>query len=231
MTDRLQRQWLIWYIALAIFAMFFAAGHIAGAKRAAVLTLQPHVETQLTVFSLLGHDIYFDLDFDRSAAKGDDDSLRSRELGGLRRSSSGAPLLMPGQPVVIEAVINDGLPLRLSATSANRFDRFVVSRSLRADGIVYASLASPAERDGVSALRARPGINRVSLRVLQVGGSLRGEVVELAAQPPLRAGATQPGYDGFVLVYWLLPVAMIGFIGSGILLVRRGAAQRQRNGS
>jgi len=224
MTDRLQRYWTLWTASLAIFMAFLVAGQMASTRRVTVLTLRPNIETQLTVFSPLRHDIYFDLGFSRGAAKGDDDSLRSRELGGSRRSDSGAEIILPGQPIVIEASLDGGPPLRLRATPANRSDRFIIGRSLRADGIKAASFP-PDERDGISALRAHPGINRVTFRVLQVGRPLRGEDVELIAEPPMRAKGPQPGYGVFIMVFWLLPVAMLAFIITAMLLLMHGAKQ------
>ena len=230
MTDRLQRYWTIWTAALAIFLAFLVAGQMASTRRVTVLTLQPDVETQLTVFSPLGHDIYFDLDFSRGAAKGGDDSLRSRELGGSRRNGSGAEIILPGQPIVIEASLENGPSVRLRATPANRSDRFTIGRSLRADGIRAAAFP-PDERDGISALRAQPGVNRVTFRVLQVGRSLQGEDVELIAQPPMRANGPQPGYGVFMAVFWLLPVAMLAFIITGMLLLMHGAKQEGVRGT
>lgn len=230
MTDRLQRHWTIWTVAMAIFLAFLVAGQVASTRRGTVLTLQPDVETQLSVFSLLGHEIYFDLGFSRGAAKGNDDSLRSLELGGSRRNSIGAEIILPGQPVVIEASLDGGAPVRLRATPANRADRFTIGRSLRADGIRAAAFP-PDERDGISALRAHPGVNRITFRVLQVGKSLQGEDVELIAHPPMSAGAPQPGYGFFLLVFWLLPVAMVAFIISGMVLMIRGANQARYRGT
>lgn len=222
MTDRLQRHWMIWIILLAIFLTFLVAGQTASTRRVTALTLQPNVQAQLTVFSPLGHDIYFDLDFARGAAKGNDDSLRSLELGGSRRNGSGAEMALPGQPILVEASLDGEPPLRLRATPANRADRFTIGRSLRADGIKGVSFP-PDERDGISALRARPGVNHVSLRVLQVGNSLRGEVVELVAQPPMQANALQPGYRIFIMAFWLMPVAMLAFVITFLLLLIRSA--------
>lgn len=222
MTDKLRRQWKIWHISLAIYMLLLGAAHVASATRITALTLHPHVETQLNVFSVLGHDIYMDLEFRRSVAKGGDDSLRTRELGGIRRNSSGAEIVIPGEPVVIEAAVDDGPPVVFSATPANRASRFIVSRSLRADGMTPASF-SPDERDGISRLAAHPGLNRLTFRVLRVGNSLLGEEVELVAQPPMRAIGPQAGYGIFVIVFWLLPVAIIGFFVSGMLLFVREA--------
>lgn len=228
MTDTLRRQWLIWHVMLANYLLLLGAGHIAGLPRVTVLTLQPHVEAHLNVFSLLGHDIYFDLEFQRGAAKGNDDSLRTGELGGVRYNRAGAALMLPGQSVVIEAAIEGGESLLLTAMPANRANQFIIGRRLRADGIVPASLASN-ERDGASALRASPGMNHLTFRIVQVGGSLGGEDVELVALPPMRAAALQPGYGIFVGVFWLLPVAMIAFIGSGMLLLLLGTRRQGRD--
>jgi hypothetical protein len=230
MTDRLQRQWTIWCISLAIFLAFLVAGHMASTARVTVVTLQPDVTGQITLFSPLGHDVYFDLDFSRAAAKGNDDSLRSMELGGPRRNGSGAEIILPGEPVVIEASLDGAPPVRLRATPANRSNRFTIGRSLRADGIKAVSFPAE-ERDGISALKVRPGVNQVSFRVLQVGGSLRGEDVELVAQPPLRAGAQETGYGIFVMVFWLMPVAMMAFIITGMALLTRGAKQAGYRGT
>lgn len=222
MTDRLQRYWTIWTASLAIFLAFLVAGQMASTRRVTLLTLQPGVQMQMTVFSPLGHDIYFDLDFSRGAAKGSDDSLRSRELGGSHRNASDAETILPGQPILIEASLDGGPPLRLRATPANRSSRFIIGRSLRADGIKAASFP-PDERDGISALRAHPGVNYISFRVLQVGRSLQGEDVELIAQPPMRANGPQSGYGAFLMVFWLMPVAMMAFIITAMLLLVRGA--------
>lgn len=230
MTDRLQRYWTIWTAALAIFLAFLVAGQMASTRRVTVLTLQPGVQTEMTVFSPLGHDIYFDLDFSRGAAKGNDDSLRSLELGGSHRNGSGSEVMLPGQPIVIEASLDGGAPVRLRATPANRSDRFTIGRSLRADGIKAVAFP-PDERDGISALRAHPGVNRVTFRVMQVGRPLQGEDVELIAQPPMRATGPQPGYGGFVVVFWTMPIAMMGFILTAMLLMIRGAKQEGVRGT
>lgn len=226
MTDKLRRQWKIWHISLAVYMLLLGAAHVASSTRVTVLTLQPHVETHLNVVSVLGHDIYMDLEFRRSAAKSGDDSLRTRELGGIRRNSSGAEIIMPGEPVVIEAAVDDGPPIILSATPGNRANRFIVSRSLRADGVLSASF-SPDERDGISRLSAHPGLNHLTLRVVQVGSSLLGEDIELIAQPPMRAIGPQSGYGIFVIVFWLLPVAVIGFFISGMLLFVKDAEKNR----
>lgn len=225
MTDRPQRHWTIWTVSLAVFLALLVAGHMASTARTTVLALQPGVKAELIVFSPLGHDIYFDLSFARAAAKGSDDALRSQELGGPRHNGKDAVEILPGQPVVIEASLEDGSSVRLRATPANRFDRFTIGRSLRADGIAGLSFP-PNERDGISALRVHPGVNRVNLRVLQVGGTLHGEYVQLIAQPPMRAGGPQPGYGVFVAIFWLLPVALMAFIITGMALLVRATRSK-----
>jgi hypothetical protein len=228
MTDALRRQWQIWHITLAIYLLLLGAAYVASTPRVTVVTLQPHVEEHLNVFSPLGHDIYMELEFRRGAAKGNDDSFRTMELGGVRWTGGGNRLMLPGQPVVLEIGIDDELPVRFTAMPASRNTHFIVARSLQVDGILPASF-TPEERAGLSKLTAHPGLNHLAIRVVQVGDGLRGEDVELIAHAPMRVVRPQPGYGIFVVVFWLLPVAMMGFIVSGIWLLIRGARARRED--
>lgn len=221
MTGKLRRQWMIWHVTLAMFLLFLGAAHVASMSRIAALLLQPHIETHLNVVSLLGHDIYLDLEFRRSLARGGDDGLRTNDLGGTRRrpgsGGGNATVTFVGQPVLVEVAINDGPPLRLSATPANRSNRIIVARSLRVEGLAAASLSTD-DRDLASRLVARPGLNHLTIRVIDVGNALLGEEVDLVALPPLQASGPQPGYGIFVFAFLLLPVAVVGFILWGMIL-------------
>lgn len=217
MDNKLHRQWMFWQVAVAAFLLYLGAANVASLQRITVLTLQPHVEAQLNVFSMLGHDIYLDLDFSRSAAKGEDDSRRSNELGGVhRRPGSSSVVIVAGQPVVLDVSINGGDWKRLSAAPASRVGPYTVTRNLRSEaGVTQVSLG----RDETEKLVAHPGLNRLSIRVVDVGRTLQGEDVELVALAPMQASGPQPGYGFFLMAFWLIPFAMTVFIGWAVWLL------------
>jgi len=217
MDNKLHRQWMFWQAAVAAFLLYLGAANVASIQRITVVTLQPHVEAQLNVFSMLGHDIYLDLDFSRSAAKGEDDSRRSNELGGIhRRPGSSGVVIVAGQPVVLDVSINGGDYKRLSAAPASRVGPYTVTRNLRSEaGVTQASIG----RDEAEKFVAHPGLNRLAIRVVDVGRTLQGEDVELVALAPMQASGPQPGYGFFLMAFWLIPLAMTVFIGWAVWLL------------
>lgn len=220
MHDKLRRQWMYWQAALAAFMLYLGAANVASLQRVTVLTLQPHVEAQLNVFSLLGHDIYLDLEFGRLAAKGEDDGRRTHELGGIRgRPGMGGSIIFAGLPVVLDISINGAPYKRLSAAPANRMGAFTITRNLRTEAMVAQFRPASAGRDEGEKLVARPGLNRLSIRVVDVGTTLQGEDVELVALAPIQASGPQPGYGFFLLAFWLIPFVMAGFIGWAVWLL------------
>lgn len=218
MHDKLRRQWMFWQVAVAAFLLYLGAANVASLQRITVLTLQPHVEAELKVFSMLGHDIYLDLDFSRSAAKGEDDSRRSHELGGiLRRPGASGSVIFAGQPVVLDVSINGGAWKRLSAAPASRVGPYTITRNLRSEAGV--TQVSAGRDDDAEKFVAHPGLNRLEIRVVDVGRSLQGEDVELVALAPMQASGPQPGYGFFLMAFWLIPLAMMGFIGWAVWLL------------
>jgi len=220
MTDTLRRQWMYWQTALAVFLLYLGAANVASLQRVTVLTLQPHVEAQLNVFSMLGHDIYLDLDFGRSAAKGEDDGRRTNELGGVRGwPGPGGNVIFAGLPVVLDVSINDGAWKRLSAAPASRVGTYTITRNLRPEATVAQILPANAGREEAAKLVAHPGLNRIAVRVVDVGRTLQGEDVELVALPPMQASGPQPGYGFFLMAFWLIPLAMTLFVGWAVWLL------------
>lgn len=233
LLPRPRNPWFAWHVTLGLFLLLLGAAHIASMTRITALRLEPGAEAALNVVSLFGHDIFLDMEFRRALARGGDDAQRSRDLGGLRQrpdtNGNAALVLLPGLPVVVEASLDDGVPLRLAAMPASHASRQVIARALRAEGRQLAGAAFD-EPDEASKLAAHAGLNRLRFRVLAVGEALRGEEVELVALPPIHVRGIQAGYEYVPLVFWLLPFALVGFIlwGMGIFLLGQKDPKRTR---
>ncbi|CAB3743368.1 hypothetical protein [Paraburkholderia rhynchosiae] len=210
------RAWFAWFIVAAILGGYYSLWTIATEPGKVSVTLIPQKVVHMTVFSLWGHWMDFEMRFN-----GGFSDRREADLGkfAYRKSPTGELTFpSPGQPILTVVSVNGGPSVELEAMPAGARSSTETSRRLTLNHYVADGEWnwSPRKRDG---LWASPGKNEVSLTIIDVGHPLMGEEVTLVAQPPLSSKSGQSHY-GWLWFAWLLcPLGAITLGIAGLALI------------
>jgi len=219
------RAWFAWLIVVAILGGYYGLWTIATKPSNVTVVLVPQKVVHMTVFSLWGHWIGFEMRF-----QGGFSDPRVADLGkfAYRKNPTGELTFPnPGQPILTAVSVNGGPAAELEAMPASARSSTETSRRLTQNH--YAADGewtwSPRKRDG---LWASPGKNDISLTVVDVGQPLMGEEVTLVAQPPLSFRFGQSHYGWLWFAWFLCPLGAftLGIIGLVLLWKTFVAAKR-----
>lgn len=214
-TAPLKWAWLTWSVASVGLAIYCTMASIASTGVQAEVVLKPGRTAHLSVTSLYGHALSFELDFRRHTG-----DARDADLGSWNQKTKGLGTLRfdnPGARVAGTVSVNGGTPIPLEAMPANGFGDDVVFREFSENLPV-----APGEwrwPPGLRKAHATPGHNDVVVTITDVAPALSGETVELWALPPLSFKATTPRYEWLWLAYLLRPLGVPLLSGAGLFLL------------
>ncbi|MPW23480.1 hypothetical protein GCT13_43795 [Paraburkholderia sp. CNPSo 3157] len=215
-SGKLTRAWFAWFIVAAILGGYYSLWTIATRPIKVKVVLIPQNAVHMTVFSLWGHWIGFEMRF-----QGGFSNPRVAELGNYayRKSPTGELTFPnPGQLILTAISVNGGPSVELEAMPAGARSSMETSRRLTQNHHAASDewTWSPRKRDG---LWASPGKNEVSLTVVDVGQPLMGEEVTLVAQPPLSFRFGQSHYAWLWFAWFLCPLGAIILAIIGLALL------------
>lgn len=214
-TARLKWAWLAWGAVTAGLAVYCAIASVASTGVQAEIVLAPGHTAHLSVTSLYGHALSFELDFGRHTG-----DTRDTELGSWTRTEDGPSTLRfdtPGARVAGTVSVNGGTPIPLEAMPANGYGANVIFRDFSESLPVAPGEWRWPPNSGKA--HATPGHNDVVITITDVAPALTGETVELWARPPLSFNATAPRYGWLWPAYLLRPLGVPLVASTGLFLL------------